>query len=431
MINTAPKYNEAIEKAILGLFIRDNSVFIANKSILNELDFYLTANQIVFGACSRLVADGYRCDLLSLNRYLENIKQLEVIGGRSYLVDLVSNFDGSVVNLESHIKILKELSKLRQESVLANSLAEAISKENFEAIKKIKEELLNLEADYVVKQPLKATDFLSETKKRFENPVAGIQTPFPALNDLISGFGDGELFTLSGNSGAGKSLLCLQFALESSKQNKKVLYWNLEMSPAQFMPRLIIQHLGVSSYQWKYKNFNWHEAIEEKSDLINDLPIKLMFDFATTETIYSTAYLEKIKHGLDFLIIDYFSLLSDRFNGSEIERDKYLIIRLKEIAKRLNIPVFTPLAMSKQAIRSGDTPKTEDQLGSIMQVYTADTMMSLSRVKGENVGKIWITKNRTGETGVVDLTFDSDYLKFYETAKQINTENIPDYYNDL
>lgn len=417
--------------AVLGLFIRDNAVFLTHKNILKETDFYLLGNKSVFSACVKLVDDGYKCDVLSLSRYLESIKELENVGGRSYLFELTSDFETNSANLESHIRILKDLSKMRREIELSQQLIIAVGKENKEEVKLIKENLLNLEADYLVGRPKEAKELMLDTKKKLDSPQNAIKSPFSGLNDLINGFGEGELFTLSGNSGAGKSIICLQMALEAAKQSKKVLYWNLEMSVSQFMPRLIIQHLGITTHQWKYKNFDWSKDIDSRKDLIEGLPIKFMFDFASTETIYSTAYLEKIKHGLDFLIIDYFSLLTDKVNGSDIERDKYLIIKLKEIAKRLNIPVFTPLAMSKQAIRSGDTPKAEDQLGGIMQVYTADTMLSLSRVKGESAGNIWVTKNRTGETGVVDIIFDNDNLKFYEVEKKITVEDVPNYYNDL
>jgi replicative DNA helicase len=69
VLSLAPKYNSDIEKAILGVFIRDNVLFIARKGLILKDDFYLLANQAIFSACVKLVSDGYKCDILSLARY--------------------------------------------------------------------------------------------------------------------------------------------------------------------------------------------------------------------------------------------------------------------------------------------------------------------------------------------------------------------------
>ena len=428
VLNYLPKHDLNIEKAVLGLFIREDVLLSANKGVIKKEDFYDQRHQSIFQAGLGLLDKGYHPDLLALANLLDKANMLEMVGGRSYLTEVASDLNCSASKLESHIKILKDLSRARKEKHLAQLLVQAIEEEDEDKVRKTKTSLSNLDSDFLISRPQTASELMPDIQERFNNQKSGILSPFPALNKHIGGFGEGELSTLSGNSGAGKSILCLQIALEACKQGKRVLYWNLEMSPAQFMPRLIMQHLGITSFQWKNKSFNWHEAIDEKLYLLEELPIKFMFDITSTNMIYATAYLEKIKHGLDFLIIDYFGMLNDQFKGSEVEKDKYLILKLKEIAKKLNIPVFTPLAVSKQAVRSKDAPQAEDQLGGIMQVYTADMMFAISRKKDSPEGCIYITKNRTGDRGFVNVLLDSEHLKFHEEVKNIE---VPEYYNDL
>ena len=415
--NSLPKYDEEIEKAILAVFLYDNLQLTIHKNKLKKNDFYLDKNAEIYEAMVKLNDGGYKCDLLSLANYLSKYNKLDQAGGRLYLVQLGQIFS-STSNLETYLSILKEKSKLRQERELSFKLAEAIEEENQDGIKKIKEELIDLESEFLEEKPQPINAYLAAYQKHYESPTAGIPTGLPRLDNLLGeGWKKGELNTIAGPTGSGKSLLCLQWAVMAAKCGFKVLFFNLEMSANQFLPRLFSSVLEIPSHQLKYRTADYNALISPKLPFLEGLPIKLLFCPLTTEILYSTAFLEKMKDGVDLIILDYFSLLQDKINLSKNERDEQLIVRLKNLTMKLDVALITPLAMNKVSLRDNRTPSPEHSLGTVMLNYTADVMVNLSRDRFKKEAKLFLVKNRTGELGHTDLIFDSAKLKFFELDK--------------
>lgn len=425
-----PKYSEELERSIIAVLLTTPEKIVTTKGTFGVDDFYFAKYQTIYKVCLFLSDGGFAVDIITVTDVLEKKNKLNEIGGRNELVSLTSGYYSSA-NLDTYIAQLRSYSKLRREYDLCQRLGQAIQDENAAEISSLKATLLTMESEYLSAKPKQIMDFMPEYEAMYADRDQGIMSTFlPSLNYMLQGFKPGELITLTGLSGAGKSILSLQFAFEAAKADKKVLYFNLEMSLAQFMPRVLTVFCNVDNDGLRYKNLPI-EDVQRRAVLLEDFPLKVVFEPVTTDEIYAAAQYEKATNGLDFIIVDYFSLLRDNVGRSELEHDKELIIRLKNIAKRLNVPVFTPLALSKVAAAStkkGRDPSAEDQLGSIMQVFTVDVALSLQRNREELSGRLFVTKNRTGNTGSVDILFDKQRLIFTEVTQ--NYEPPPQNYQD-
>lgn len=431
MNNFIPKHNEELEKNILSLFLQNNKLFKIHASKLSENDFYLPKHQLIFKAIKELTDKDYDVDIVLLANLFENKGKLDFVDGRTYLTNIVSA-TFSEVQLSAYIKELKILSKSRKELNLTVKLNQAIQQNDEQSVIRLKEELLNIEKEYFDIQPKEITEYLEDFEKDYYNPVEGIETPFPSLNRSTCGFKKGELVSLVGLSGSGKSLLALQFALAAVKKNFKTIYFSLEMSPNQMIPRFLSMVLGLQINQIKFKDVDYEKQIKEKIVTLKEYPIKFIFEMVDTAQIYSLSYLERVRGGIDFIIVDYFSLLQDKGFRSEIEQEKNVINRLKNIAKKLNCVVLVLNALSKEVAKRRDGRVTaEDTIGSIHQTYTVDIALSLNRGRNSSEGKFAITKNRSGDYCNFNIFFDNRFLTFSEITEQYCEEPIKDKFETI
>lgn len=82
-------------------------------------------------------------------------------------------------------------------------------------------------------------EYLSEYRERQEGKSFKTwQSAFPYINEELGGYSSGNLFTVFGKSGRGKSAIVLREALEIAQQGATVLLWSLEMPGFEVLTRL-------------------------------------------------------------------------------------------------------------------------------------------------------------------------------------------------
>ena len=93
--------------------------------------------------------------------------------------------------------------------------------------------------------------FLADAELEYQgkdNPRV-VKTGFPSLDKLIGGFEKGELITLGGYSGGGKTTLALNIATQIAQAGGKVLYFSLEMLETEMHKRLVCSTSGISDFK--------------------------------------------------------------------------------------------------------------------------------------------------------------------------------------
>ena len=140
----------------------------------------------------------------------------------------------------------------------------------------------------------------------------------------------------------------------------------------------------------------------------------------------------KLEHGLDCVMIDYLQLMSSgRKIDNRVNEISEITRNLKILAKEMNVPVITLSQLSRAAEKRDDhRPQIADlrDSGSIEQ--DADIVLFLYREgyydkeSGEdsaaptadmNSGECIVAKNRHGETNIVKLHWQGEFMRFTGT----------------
>src|SRR6476646_9657471 len=102
-----PPQSKDAERSVLGSMLRDNAVINDVLQILHTDNFYFDAHQKVFQAVVDVYNDGHPVDLVILVDVLKTRKQLEDVGGDTYLAEL---WDAAptAANAEYYAKIVRD-----------------------------------------------------------------------------------------------------------------------------------------------------------------------------------------------------------------------------------------------------------------------------------------------------------------------------------
>ena len=289
--------------------------------------------------------------------------------------------------------------------------------------------------------------FLADAELAYQgkdNPRV-IKTGLPSLDKLIGGFEKGELITLGGYSGGGKTTLALNIATNVAKDGWKVLYFSLEMTKTEMHKRLVCSSTGIHDFaNMTAEEFN--RLIEDSKSLEHDLPLKFLDDGdMTVEKIAAICGSQK---DTALVIIDHLHILK----SDKQFKDQYALLtcltrRIKVMAQDLNIPVLLLSQMNRaNAAREVKEPTMSDLRGSgsieqdsnlVMFVYTAENLLkfqepkegtkkhqaweeALEQAKGK--AQISVVKNRRGRTGKFTVLFRKEESLFVDNGRGFDGE---------
>jgi replicative DNA helicase len=132
--------------------------------------------------------------------------------------------------------------------------------------------------------------------------------------------------------------------------------------------------------------------------------------------------------GLDLVIVDYMQLMSagSGYENNRVQEISYISRSLKELARELNVPLFSAAQLSRAVEQRQDKrPQLSDlrESGSIEQ--DSDIVIFLYRDVVYNEATefparadLLISKHRNGPTGTISLHFEKSLTKFSDARTQ-------------
>jgi replicative DNA helicase len=90
-LEKVPPQNLEAEVAVLGAILFENEAIHRAIETLQKDDFYREAHRKIFESCLRLFERNEAIDLITLSNELQKHKELEGVGGVSYLTYLVDS----------------------------------------------------------------------------------------------------------------------------------------------------------------------------------------------------------------------------------------------------------------------------------------------------------------------------------------------------
>lgn len=213
-LKTLP-YSREAEQSVLGGLMLNNEAWISIADLLMETDFHLHQHQLLFRAIKSLFEQGHPCDPITLSEWLQKNKQLNTIGGGSYLGILATNTP-SAANIIAYAEIVRERSILRQLVRVGTEIVESAfnpqgstSTQLLDNAEKLVFDIAELGArgqkgfvkiDKVLTETLSRIDHLSQQ----EGSITGLSTGFTDFDNLTSGLQRSDLIIIAGRPSMGK-----------------------------------------------------------------------------------------------------------------------------------------------------------------------------------------------------------------------------------
>ena len=432
-----PPQNIEAEMSVLGSLMLDKEAIIKIANLIRLGDFYRDDHNLIYEAILELYEKNEPIDVLSLANRLEEKKQLEKVGGSSYLASLVNSVPSSS-NIVHYAKVVQKKSTLRKLIEAASEILELgyQESEDVEKMLDIAEQKLFAVSQKYIKQdfiPIKsileaAFDRIDELHKG-DHSLRGIPSGFPDMDKVLAGFQKSDLVILAARPSIGKTTLALDLARSvASKEKIPVGIFSLEMSADQLVDRMLAAESGVDLWRLRTGRLKTSDGdddfqrIGEAMGILSEAPIYIE-DTGSANVMEMRTMARRLQseHNVGLIIIDYLQLMEGR-NGRESRVNEISEISraLKQLAREINIPVIALSQLSRAVeARSPQIPKLSDlrESGSIEQ--DADVVMFLYREDREkpdtpnkNIVEVHIAKHRNGPIGKFSLYFNENSTTF-------------------
>src|SRR3989339_1557367 len=439
-----PPQNIEAERSVLGALMLDKDAVIKIANLVRLGDFYRDDHNIIYEAMMELYEQREPIDVLSLSNRLEEKKQLDKIGGSSYLTELVNSVPSSS-NIAHYAKVVQKKSTLRKLIITASEIVELGYREE-EDVEKIldsaEQKLFGVSQKYIKQDFVPIKSILESAFNRIDelhkgdHKLRGIPTGYPDMDNILAGFQKSDLVILAARPSIGKTTLALDLARQIAvKEKVPVGIFSLEMGADQLIDRMLSAQSGVDLWRLRtgrLKTGDGDDDFQRIGDAMGVLSeAKIFIDDAGSANVMEMRTMARrlqAEHDVKLIIIDYLQLMEGRGNGrdgrvNEISENSRA---LKQLARELNIPIIALSQLSRSVeSRSPQIPKLSDlrESGSIEQ--DADIVLFLYREDREkpdtpnkNVIQVIVSKHRNGPLGTASLYFNDTITSFSSLEKK-------------
>ena len=434
-----PPQNIDAEKSLLGAVLIDEEVLPDATEIVKAADFYDKTHQAIFDGMISLYEKHKPVDLLTLTDELKKKKQLEAVGGSSYLTEL-TNYVPTSAHAQAYADIVARCAvrrRLIKASADITELSYNEDSEITELLGKAEAELFNV-SDQSLKQDLTSMeeilnasfDRLEELHKN-KGAIRGLKTGYRDLDNKTAGLQKSDLIVIAARPAMGKTTLVTNLAYNAATISKKaVLFFSLEMSKEQLIDRMLTDASGVDSWNIRTGNLS-DDDFSKISDAMGEMAEAPIFidDTPGMTVMEMRTKARRAAHDneLGMIIIDYLQLMqgSSRSNDNRVQEVSEISRGLKLIARELDVPVVALSQLSRSVeSRNPQIPQLADlrESGSIEQ--DADLVMFIYRedyynpdTDRQHITDLIIAKHRNGPTGKVELYFHPERLRFMSLDK--------------
>jgi len=262
-------------------------------------------------------------------------------------------------------------------------------------------------------------------------PFDGIKSGITALDDFILGFGKGEMSTIAGRPGMGKSSMARDILLNVGQPTVNAgasLLCTLEM-PCEEITELLAANLAKVDYQSIKRGdateqvlTKFQVALEQLSQysiIIND------DSYVVPDSIREILKTIEKDEPVACLIVDYLQLMSLRKQVVNRQEEVSEISReLKAIAREFDIPViaFSQLNRNVES-RVDPRPRMTDLRESGAMENDSTKIVLIHRpsyfdkqldpnAEDSGEAELIVCKNRSGAVGTIECAFISQWMSF-------------------
>lgn len=417
-VKPLPQSIEA-EQSVLGALMMSDGAFHTVSGIVTEQDFIRTDHRMIYRAISALANKEQPRDVVTMSEWLGD--DVEKAGGILYLGRLVSQTP-SAANVKAYAEIVAERARARRAIAAMNEAITALhnpsSRSYSEIIAETQAKLESTATGLI--EEVSFADILRKTidmiernrDRRLVGEIPGVSFTLPAIDGRTGGLRPGQLFIVAGRPSLGKSALVHQIALQAAMRKEPVCEISIEMSEEQ---------LGIRSFAHRFRvngtglMMGYDAPIDQLTHGLAGAPdfknIPILIDVHTREyhAIASRITEARRKHGIKLAIVDHVGLIRcDGFNNNN-DRIGYISGNLKELAKRLEIPIILVSQFNRSMEKEKRKPSLSDLRDSGNLEQDADGCLFIHS-EGDDEAKLidvelGLLKNRDGMRGWISEGF--------------------------
>ena len=431
----APPHSFDAEQCLIGSMILDQDCIDDVIELVQSSEFfYFQDHALVFDAILQIFNNSNPVDVVTISEHL---------GGKVALHEIAAMVKNtpSARNATSYAGVVVERYKLR---MVIDASQEA--KESAYAVESVDDICAKLSASLeaidggdcdrssanMAEIGLEALEEM-ERKHNSDSDLVGFSTGFIDVDKKTGGLCAGNLFILGGRPSMGKTAFSLNLVDHHLKNGGAGLMFSMEMSKVELYYRMLAANSGVSlglirqskqmlDSQWaavtaataRLKKYNFR--IDEQSGL-------------HLNQIRARCRAHKRRHGLDFVIIDYLTLMNLGSGEDRVNLIGEITKGLKIMARELDtcVILLTQLNRSlekrpdKRPIMSDirDSGAIEQDADVVAFMYRDEVYHPDTDQKG--VAELILSKQRNAETGTVRLVFRGELQRFENYAAYLQS----------
>ena len=282
-------------------------------------------------------------------------------------------------------------------------------------------------------------DLLKTEMRKKNDPDYGIQVGWKTLDEMTGGFRPGDMVSIVGRPGKGKSFVALAAALHAwGEQKKPVLFVSMEMSPDLVIGRLASMYQEIPYDSVLKGHFTKFKEVNKRAEFFDimqhlsgrdDLPPFYIIGGNFSAEVESIGELTRSLKPAVVVVDGAYLCKTQKHIMKKNERVEFVCDYLKcEVAEKYHIPVIPVWQFAREAtkIKKGQTIGTEhigdsDAIGRnssvILGLFQENTTETI------NTRQIQIMKGRSGEQGSFSINWDFRHMDFSE-VQPIDDEEV-------
>jgi replicative DNA helicase len=427
------------ERSVLGAMLLSRDAIAAAIQHLDERAYYRETHRKIWRAMVSLFDRNEAVDLVTLVEELKRRKDLEAIGGATYLTSL-DQFVATAANVEHYCKIVNEKATLRRLIDVGTEIVgecfdqrkepAALLDRAEQAIFAISDDRLRTGFHPMRQLVLQGYSAIEEYRQRKVH-VTGVPSGFYDLDEMTAGFQKSDFVVIAGRPSMGKTSFAMNIAENVAVHLKPadrqaIAVFSLEMSKESLVQRLMcaLARVDIHKIRRGYASNEEYKKLQNAAAQLHEAPIYID-DTAAMSILEMRAKARRLvsEVPLGMIVIDYLQLIRGPESSENRQQEISAISRsLKALAKELQVPVIALSQLSRAVETRGGTkrPVLSDlrESGAIEQ--DADVVLFVYRPevyetdpeKKDGKAEIIIAKQRNGPTGSIDLAFLSECTRF-------------------
>jgi replicative DNA helicase len=264
-----------------------------------------------------------------------------------------------------------------------------------------------------------------ELGKRKDTPELQI-TSLPSLNNLIWGIKKRKLTVIGARTSQGKSSFAVQLCFDLAMQDKKVVFFSLEMENLECAERLLSHALEINNIDLlkgayaglKQTAEDFRDKLLSKNFLISDC---MGHGWKEIQDIIELWH--KNNTVPDMVVLDYIQNVRGQGNDKQVF-DEY-IQKFREMAIHYNFAAVICSQVNRTSQETDDkSPQLHQLKGTGRLEEAADIVFLLhwpyfyNRNKDRvNNFELYVAKNKLGQTGRLNIYYYPEHFKFSEIQR--------------